>query len=197
MHNKLILTDCDGVLLDWEYAFNVWMNDRGYELVSPNLYLISNRYGISSNVAKDCVKLFNESAAIGFLPPLRDAMHYVKKIHEEYGYIFKVITSLSTNSYAGALRRRNLKKLFSTAIDNVVCLDTGASKDKALSPYKDSGVLWIEDNCQNAEAGAELGLNSVIVEHGHNMTYGTKTQTHTKDIPLVKNWREIYEMVRG
>ena len=124
-------------------------------------------------------------------------MHYVKKIHQEYGYIFKVITSLSTNSYAGTLRRRNLKKLFGTAIDNVVCLDTGASKDKALSPYKDSGVLWIEDNCQNAEAGAELGLNSVIVEHGHNMTYGTKTQTHTKDIPLVKNWREIYEMVRG
>ena len=197
MNNKLILTDCDGVLLDWEYAFNVWMNDRGYELTGPNLYLIANRYGIPSNVAKDCVKLFNESAAIGFLPPLRDAMYYVKKIHEEYGYIFKVITSLSTNSYAGALRRRNLKKLFGTAIDDVICLDTGASKGEALSPYKDSGVLWIEDNCQNAEAGAELGLNSVIVEHGHNMTYGTKTQTHTKDIPLVKNWREIYEMVRG
>jgi FMN phosphatase YigB (HAD superfamily) len=197
VYNKLILTDCDGVLLDWEYAFNVWMNDRGYELASPNLYLISNRYSISADIAKDCIRLFNESAAIGFLPPLRDAMHYVKKIHEEYGYIFKVITSLSTNSYAGALRRRNLKKLFGTAIDDVVCLDTGASKGEALSPYKDSGVLWIEDNCRNAEAGAELGLNSVIVEHGHNMTYGTKTQTHTKDIPLVKNWREIYEMVRG
>ena len=197
MHHKLILSDCDGVLLDWEFAFNVWMNDKGYELVSPNMYLISNRYGIPSSAAVESIKSFNESAGIGFLPPLRDAMHYVKKIHQEYGYIFRVITSLSTDPYAAKLRRRNLKKLFGTAIDDVVCLGTGASKVEALSPYKDSGVLWIEDSCQNAEAGAELGLNSVIVEHGHNMNYGTKTQTHTKNIPLVKNWREIYEMVRG
>jgi hypothetical protein len=190
VYNKLILTDCDGVLLDWEYAFNVWMNDRGYELVAPRNYLISNRYGIHSTIANECVMSFNESAAIGFLPPLRDAMHYVKKIHEECGYIFRVITSLSTDPYAGKLRRRNLKKLFGTAIEEVICLETGASKGETLYRYKDSGMLWVEDNCRNAEVGAELGLNSIIVEHGHNMDYNS-------NIPLVKSWRDIYEMVRG
>lgn len=190
MYNKLILTDCDGVLLDWEYAFNVWMNDRGYELVSPLTYQITNRYRVTDSEAKDCVKLFNESAAIGFLPPLRDAMHYVRKIHEEYGFIFRVITSLSTDAHAGKLRRRNLKKLFGTAIEQVVCLETSAPKGDALEQYRDSGMLWVEDNCRNAEVGAELGLNSIIVEHGHNMNYDS-------NIPLVKSWREIYEMVRG
>ncbi len=190
MYNKLILTDCDGVLLDWEYAFNVWMNDRGYELVAPLTYQITNRYRITDSEARDCVKLFNESAAIGFLPPLRDAMYYVRKIHEECGFIFRVITSLSTDAHAGKLRRRNLKKLFGTAIEQVVCLETSAPKGDALEQYRDSGMLWVEDNCRNAEVGAELGLNSIIVEHGHNMDYNS-------NIPLVKSWREIYEMVRG
>ena len=27
---KKIIADCDGVLLDWGYAFEVWMADQGY-----------------------------------------------------------------------------------------------------------------------------------------------------------------------
>ena len=27
---KIIVTDCDGVLLNWEYAFCAWMSQRGY-----------------------------------------------------------------------------------------------------------------------------------------------------------------------
>jgi FMN phosphatase YigB (HAD superfamily) len=27
--DKLILTDVDGVLLNWEYAFNIWMQRHG------------------------------------------------------------------------------------------------------------------------------------------------------------------------
>ena len=190
MYNKLILTDCDGVLLDWEYAFNIWMNEKGHTLVEPLSYNISKRYNIPKAEANLMVKYFNESASIGYLPPLRDAMHYVRKLHEECGYIFKVITSLSTQPHAVDLRKKNLAKLFGTAIDDVICLDTGADKDEALEQYKDSGLLWIEDKYQNAEVGAKLGLNSIIVEHGHNMDYNS-------NIPLAKSWREIYEMVRG
>jgi len=68
MYNKLILTDCDGVLLDWEYAFNVWMNDKGYNLVDSMSYNVSKRYNISVADAASYVKIFNESATMGFLP---------------------------------------------------------------------------------------------------------------------------------
>jgi len=194
MNDKLILTDCDGVLLDWEYAFNVWMNDKGIELVEPLAYKISKRYNIDVHKAARHVKVFNESATIGFLPPLRDAMHYVKKLHEEHGYIFRVISSLSTNPWAVELRKRNLKKLFGTAIEQVICLETGSDKDEALAPYKDSGMLWIEDKYQNAEVGEKIGLRSIIIEHGHNMHYNSKGDK--MNIPIVKNWKEIYEMLK-
>ena len=36
MNSKLILTDADGVLLDWEWAFSVWMRERGYTLTADN-----------------------------------------------------------------------------------------------------------------------------------------------------------------
>ena len=190
MFNKVILTDCDGVLLNWEYAFEIWMNEKGYSQVDNDMYDIGQRYNIAKYKGKELIKLFNESAAIGFLPPLRDAMHYVEKLHKEHGYVLRVITSLSTDPYAGELRARNLKKLFGTAIDSIVCLDTGADKDEALAKYAGSGAWWVEDKIENAELGESIGLNSIIMEHSHNMN-------HKTNIPIVKGWKDIYEMVKG
>ena len=52
---------------------------------------------------------------------------------------------------------------------NVTCLDTGADKDEALAPYKDSGMYWIEDKTANAVLGADMGLNTLLVNHGHKL----------------------------
>ena len=35
INEKLILVDCDGVLLDWQYSFLKWMKERGY---NPTTY---------------------------------------------------------------------------------------------------------------------------------------------------------------
>ena len=68
--NKVILTDVDGVLLNWEYAFKCWMEQHGYKLNNTaSDYDISDRYGIPYSKGKELVRFFNESAAIGFLPP--------------------------------------------------------------------------------------------------------------------------------
>lgn len=191
--NNLILVDADGVLLNWEFAFDMWMNEHGHRKQPGTQfkYDIGKRYGIDRDVGKKLIKTFNESAAIGFLPPLRDAIHYVRKLHEEHGYVFHCITSLSLDRNAQRLRKMNLEKLFGdTVFEEVICLDTGADKDEALLPYKDSECYWIEDKITNAEVGKRLGLRPILVEHGHNMDY-------FGDIPLVKNWKQIYEMITG
>jgi hypothetical protein len=87
----------------------------------------------------------------------------------------------------------NLEKLFGkTAFEKVICLDTGADKDSALAPYKDSGLFWIEDKLENAEVGLNLGLRPVLVEHGFNMNDSIKP-----GIKKVVNWKEIYEYITG
>ena len=192
--NKLILTDADGVLLDWEWAFNVWMQEHGFAEVpgSKLNYDMSVRYGIPKEQVKKLIRIFNESAAIGFLPALRDAMYYVKRLHEEHGYRFHCITSLSLDPNAQKLREMNLNKLFgSSAFERIVCLDTGADKQEALEEYEGTGCYWLEDKPENAIAGYNAGLRSLLIEHGHNMHY------YHEGITVVKNWKHIYEIVTG
>ena len=193
MKNKIILTDADGVLLDWEYAFDVYMRQHGFNKVDGgNLkYNIGARYGIDGDQGKKLIKIFNESAHMGFLPPLRDAMYYVKRLHEEHGYVFHCITSLSKDENAQELRRMNLKKLFGeTAFEKFIFLDTGADKDEVLEQYRGSGYWWVEDKIVNAQVGHDLGLKSLLMEHGHNMD-------NPVPFPKVKNWKEVYEHIVG
>ena len=192
---KIILTDCDGVLLNWEYAFTCWMEQHGHTPVENAnfIYKIGDRFGISNNQGHKLIKLFNESAAIGFLPALRDAMYYVKRLHEEHGYVFHCITSLSTDPNAGKLRQMNLEKLFGpTAFEKIICLPTGADKDEALQPYKGTGLYWIEDKLENAIAGVDVGLKPILIEHGFNMNAELPAK-----VKKVVNWKEIYEHVTG
>ena len=145
--DKIILTDCDGVLLDWEEGFSVWMEHHGHEKVEGYQYLynIGQRYGMSSEAGN---KLVNQ-------------------------YKFICITSLSLDPYAEKLRRRNLRKLMGDAFLDVVCLDTGADKDIILEEYGVDypGAYWIEDKPENVDWGIDAGLSGILIEHGHNMDY--------------------------
>jgi len=189
-YDKVVLVDCDGVLLNWGYAFDCWMEQRGHKMHNRDVYDIADCYGISKATAKKLVRHFNESAAIGFIPPLRDAIHYVRKLHEEHGYVFHAITSLSLNPHAQKLREQNLAKLFGeTAFERVVCLDTGADKDEALAEYKGKDYVWIEDKIENAHVGDKYGLDSIVMEHGYNM--------NDCPFPLMKNWKDVYEYLEG
>jgi FMN phosphatase YigB (HAD superfamily) len=188
---KVILVDCDGVLLDWEYAFDQWMKRHGYTVVVQNEYKMHIKYGIEKAESKRLVRMFNESAWIRKLPPLRDAIKYVKKLHQEHGYIFHAITSLSNDQYAQHLRTKNLRELFGdTVFEEYVYLDTGADKDNALLPYAETDCYWVEDKPENAQLGADLGLDALLMNHHHNQEY-------TGDARRVNNWKEIYDIIVG
>ena len=191
--DRKILVDCDGVLMNWEYAMNCWMQQRGYEIKDDSTaYDMGERYGLYIEKTKELVRDFNSSAAMGFLPPLRDAMHYVRKLHEEHGYVFHMITSLSLDEHAQRLRRMNTEKLFGeTAFSGYTFLDTGADKNDALDKYRDSGMTWIEDKVENALVGEAAGLDCLLMEHGHNM------DCQESNITIVRNWKEIYEYLCG
>jgi FMN phosphatase YigB (HAD superfamily) len=189
--HKTILTDADGVLLDWVYSFRGWMSRHGYEMVNTETYSMEEAYGISRVEIKRLCCMFNESATIRKIPPLRDAIKYVRKLHEEHGYVFHVISSLSKDEYAQHLRIKNLTELFGpTIFESYEFLDTGADKDEALAKYRDTDCIWIEDKQENADLGHRLGLDALLMDHPFNKDY--KGPAH-----VVRNWKEVYEYITG
>jgi len=189
--DKVILTDCDGVLLDWEYAFDTWMHRHGYTIKESGHYAVTIKYSITNQESKKLIMMFNESAWIRRLGPLRDAIKYVRKLHEEHGYVFHCISSLTDDEYSQHLRTKNIQELFGeSAFARYVYLDCGADKDKHLKEYKDSNCWWLEDKAENAIVGDSLGLNAIIMGHNHNADY-------TGNIPRVQDWREVYRLITG
>lgn len=187
---KIILTDVDGVLFSWVHAFDYWMGRHGHKQISEHEYAIENKYDLTKQVADSLVTQFNESAAIGSLPPLRDALKYVRKLHEEQGFVFHCITAIPNDPYVKKLRQENLERVFGpSAIERLECVETSKNKYPILAEYAETGIPWIEDRFENSVMGKELGLTAYIVDHPYNRQY------EDKDIIRVKNWQEIYESV--
>ena len=188
---KIILTDCDGVLLAWEDAFHDWMKSKGFTKKAEATYDISASFGIPKTLGKKLVKEFNESAWMGFLPAYKDARSGVAKL-VEHGWKFIVITSLSLDQKAQMLRVSNLKNIFGKNVFvDVICLDTGEDKDAELVKFKDSGLWWIEDKPENAECGLKYGLKPILIEHEHNMNH------ENKEIAYAYDWHEIFNIIEG
>lgn len=204
MKDKVILTDIDGVVLNWVEGFIIWMEHRGHTLVDNyrDYYNVNEMFGITKESSKPLVEQFNSSAAMGFLPPLRDAQYYMRKLHEKHGYKFVAVTSLSSDPYAKKLRERNLAKLFGDDMFlEVICLDCGADKDEILLELKAEydGCYWIEDKTANAIVGADLGYDTLLMEHKYNMDALAPRQYLGKTIgagfKLMKNWEGIYNEI--
>ena len=187
--DKRIILDCDGVLLDWAYAFDVWMVEHGYSKISNTnqYYEQTRRYGISQVEAVSQIKKFNESGCVGFIPAFRDSVEYVTKL-SELGWKFEVISCLDRDKYAQKLRQKNLLHLFGDVFDFIDCaLDFTVGKEQyLLDRYKGKNYYWIEDSVDHAESGKRVGLNSIVMDHPYNKEW---------DGPRVKNWKEIYQII--
>ena len=187
--DKRIILDCDGVLLDWAYAFDVWMVEHGYSKISNTnqYYDQTRRYGISQVEAVSQIKRFNESGCVGFIPAFRDSVEYVTKL-SELGWKFEVISCLDKDKYAQKLRQKNLLHLFGDVFDFIDCaLDFTVGKEQyLLDRYKGKNYYWIEDSVDHAESGKRVGLNSIVMDHPYNKEW---------DGPRVKNWKEIYQII--
>ena len=187
---NVILTDVDGVLLNWKDSFDAWMmREHGlFATGNERAYMQGLRYDMTETEIKKYIKSFNSSANIGFLPPLFDAVKGVKKLHDEFGYKFLVITSLSLNPFAQKLRTQNLESIFGAHVfEEFVYLDTGADKSEVLECYSKlyPNAYWIEDKVANAVDGRGVGLRSLLMKHIHIK------EEDACGIPILPNWNAM------
>jgi len=191
MPYDVIVTDCDGVLLDWEFAFDVWIAEKGYKRLpgTEEIFWAGSRYGIHNDDVLKLIMEFNESACIGFLPPLRDSIQYIKLLAQQ-GYQFDVVSSLHIDRYAQMLRINNLTHLFGDVFRkiNAHLSILGSKEDFLREHYGDSGCWWIEDRMDHADAGAKIGMRSMLMDHPYNQKY---------DGPAARvySWKDIYAKV--
>ncbi len=198
---KLILIDCDGVVLNWDDAFEWWIwRKYGIKKEDVTEYTggVYGRYNLTFNTGPlnwmDLVAEFNESVDCENLPPLRDSIKYIRKLHEEHGYVFTAITSFSLDPHSQEIRRSNLRRYFGSAIYSVEFADLCADKSHLLLPYEGSGIPWVEDKLGNAEIGADLGLDCYMMMHQYNLQDALNTE---KPITFVGDWAELYQKLVG
>ena len=191
--NRIILTDVDGVLLEWEKHFAEWMSERGFKLRpgAEKKYSMIERYGIKKQLKESLIEEFNRSAWMGIQEPMPDSQTWVKLLHAE-GWTFIPITSQTLDIPAQELRKRRLKELFGgTVFENFIILETGDHKDAALAEFHGTGLWWIEDKWTNAKKGLQYGLKPLLYNHSYNQGF------NDKKIIRVNNWKHIYKIVSG
>lgn len=183
--SKVILVDVDGVLCDWEFAFEQWIRKNTHlRRRYTDKYDITTAYDIDRQRMDNYIQEFNSTDNIEFLPPFRDAIYYVKMLHEKYGMIFHAITLLGTEQKQMDRRFKNLVDLFgSTVFTDISCLPPHNDKRTILSLYEQSECFYVEDNVDHARTGLELGLESIIMKHVYN------TKGHA--IATVNNWHHF------
>ena len=184
---KKLILDCDGVLLDWGYAFEVWMADQGnIKLPDTDKYFnMAKRFGISNDESYEKVIEFNNTGVLGYLPAYKDAVEYVTRFKRE-GWSIEVISMIGPDKYANRLRKMNLIRLFGDIFDYIYCAGhfTQPKKDLLAERYKDSNYIWVEDRLDYAQQGLEIGLDTYVMDHPYNREWTGKR---------IQNWKELYD----
>lgn len=192
-YTKLILVDCDGVLLDWNSSFHNWATDlKGLTLVNAFSYSIHERYGLSAwEEGHALTEEFNNSSSwISSLRPHRDAVEAVRGLHFRHGYRFRVISSLSDSRAALLARKKNLYSLFGAEPwEQIICLPCGAEKVAELLPFADTGTFFVEDKVENAVLAKNMGLRPILSSAAYNCT------TAAEGIPRYAEWSQISEHI--
>lgn len=199
---KLILIDCDGVVLNWDDTFEWWVRKK-YGIVKDNVTEYSGgvygRYQLTfSNTTHnwmDLVAEFNSSDECANLPPLRDSISRIRYLHEEHGFVFQAITSFSLHPYLQRRRVENLRRYFGSAIIGVDFADLCGDKKHLLTQYEGARIPWVEDKLSNCQQGVDLGLIGCLMMHQYNMK--DALDMDSRIFPLA-NWKDFcYNVEEG
>lgn len=192
---RVILTDCDGVLCNWDKGFNSFAQSKGFSM-SPETehhYSITSRFNVSFQKAAQLVEEFNSSTGISNLEPMADAVEYVHRLSED-GFKFIVVTAVGDGELSKLYRAANLQALFGSAISELYCLPVGTNKGIALGHWSESGYFWLEDHIQQAEAGYAQGLRPILFSKPFNRIFSTPLFPRvSEETP----WKDLYKIVSG
>lgn len=185
----IILTDVDGVLLNWGAGFSRFVYEvtgvRCEEDISK--YKLSKRFmDFDKRTITYLYKAFNRSFAGSNLAPWNDSIKYIHKMREK-GVQFHVITSFNPDvSDMTYYRHRieNLEKVFGVGVFDRI-IDIEEKQDYINKHYAGVADFFIEDKGENI-IGIDDSINTVLMQHPYNHDYDKYAKT------TCLNWASFY-----
>lgn len=171
MSKKVILTDIDGVVLQWQSnlvffaaEFNLPTDEIIKMIIDEKYRDMSDLFNCSPEFGEQLLRKYNESKWIRGLKGYDDALIVINDMKDEYDFVG--ITALGKKFEVAANRISNLNVLFPNAFREVLICDHNESKDslfdEAVSHYGDRIVCYIDDLEKHL-----LTANKILVEkHG-------------------------------
>lgn len=194
-----IITDVDGVLLDWFHGFEDWIinvkNIQPLHDSTPSMYKLTDKYPLASEEIVEYIKEFNSSEAFAKLSPIDDSVEWVNHLIQDST---KEIVWLSSGSVEGHeeecfdRRSANLKECFGVDMPGTL-LVMRAGKEEYLKKYQEEfgeNLIFIEDSLEHAEAAINLGIKTILLGYSYNTN-----KIKSKLLYNAKNWKEIYSLV--
>lgn len=196
-NRKVILTDVDGVLLNFQHTISEFM------AAEKNIHISDEQWNksywlheiLESEPEKDkdiFVELMH-SDYFRRVPAKECAKRTLQNLAKD-GWRFIAITAAGQGHPDQNMhkvrqnRMDNLETHFGNIFDDLHIMNFFDCKRDFLRLY--DPTWWVEDSVTNALVGHEVGHRSVIME-----TRYYKPERNTANLPVVKSWDEIQTMI--
>ena len=196
-HEKIILTDVDGVLLDIHTSMNHFLEKEKNIIFDDSewnkTYWLSEILNVTKDVERDLFAEFSQSDYFKNLSARECALTSLQNLAND-GWRFVAVTAagqgLKSQNMNKVLQNRmdNLEKHFGNVFEDIHITNVFDCKSPVLKRY--NPTWWVEDSVTNAIVGHENGHRSVIM---HTRHYAA--EKNTINLPVVQSWGEIEAMV--
>lgn len=186
-NKKEIILDVDGVLLDYEKAFEDYFN---LTPISDTYRDFTDRFGIHDDEILKMVNDFSLEKEFSMLEPFDGAIEALNSFKDK-GYKISIISSCGDNPYVHELRKTNLLNVFGDIFDKITLIGMRLCKAEFLEEYKNTNSIWIDDTFKHYKSGLKLGLDSIWRTTKYN-------KLDQKDFPeenILCDWKDIYSYI--
>ena len=191
MAEKLIITDIDGVVLNWHDAFVDWMQMQGYKSsgIKHHDADIHLELNITFDEAMAKKYEFNSSLSGSCLQPYGNSDIVIPQLFEQ-GYKFIGITSYSDQPIAQYYRYLNLEEYVPTeSFAEMRFLPSGSPKAETLEAFRDTNLYYVDDRIINVNTARNVGMKPIIMRHDYNLHFDHPV------IQTVTDWFDIARIV--
>jgi FMN phosphatase YigB (HAD superfamily) len=196
LKNKpVIITDVDGVLLDFLMAFAIYLEEENYCINHIKPLINTNKYMTFEDMINvDCERKIEEiknkffqSDRISKFPVFQnESIEHLKTLNKYFDII--CVTCIGRGNEIHNHRLQNLKEIYGDIFLSVHCINFGESKEDTLRYLRNrhNVVSYIDDNLKHIQESLNVGIKPILFQRG----YAGKIKNDLYDV--YDCWNDMY-----